>query len=597
MTLQETLANLPHQPGIYQYFDDNHRLLYVGKAKNLKKRVSSYFRMTPTLSPAPNVGPRIYKMLTETVSLEYIIVESEHDALILENSLIKQLKPKYNILLRDDKTYPYIIIDQSKPFPRFEITRRIIKGKGIKYFGPFSTSANEILQGIYDLFPLVQKKGCLEGGKACLFHQINKCLAPCEGKVSKEAYDKITQEAMAVIHDRKKLIRMLQTKMEHYSENLLFEEAAKLRDSIDKIDKANVLSHVDMAKLEDIDVFAVALGEMRAVGVRIFIREGKVASSSFAHFKSDNGFDVSELYKVLLLEYYNHELPYTPKQILTFEEFEDKEDIEALLGDRYSRKIEIKVPQKGERKKLTELAYKNGQEILRLEANKNSTQILTELKELLHLQKTPFEIEGYDNSHMMGQATVGAVIKWNETFIKKEYRHYNLEAKDEYAQMKEMLERRVESFDKNPPPDLMVIDGGEALLNLAIKIVKQKSVFVDIIAIAKEKRDAKAMRAKGKAYDLIYTKEGVLKLSPSDKRLQFLQNIRDESHRFAITFFKKQKLKADKKISLLGKKGIGEATVRKLLQYFETFDNIENATLEELEKVVGTKVAESIKNI
>jgi len=591
MNLEKKVSLIPNKPGIYQYFDENRRLLYIGKAKDLKKRVSSYFR------PNAKLGARIANMVAQISSMEYIIVDSEHDALILENSLIKQLKPKYNILLRDDKTYPYIFIDLNEDFPRFEITRKVVKGKNIKYFGPFSTSANEILKSIYDIYPLVQKKGCLNSKKACLFYEIKKCLAPCEGKISSKDYMEIVKEAIGAINNRKKLIKKLKEKMEFYSQELLFEEAVTIRDNIQKIEKANILSHVDLAKLEDFDIFSVAIDEIRAVGVRLFIRGGKVTSSSYAHFKSDNGFDKNELYKVLLLEYYQQNIPFMPKNILVYEDFEALHLIEDILASNYHLKTKILVPAIGERKKLTELCYKNGVELLRVESSKNSTEILTQLKTLFDLQKTPFDIEGYDNSHMMGQATVGAVIKWNEKFIKKGYRHYNLEAKDEYAQMRELLTRRVQSFDKNSPPDLMVIDGGETLLKLALKIVKQNGVFVDVIAIAKEKRDAKSMRAKGKANDLIYTKNGEFKLSPSDKRLQFIQNIRDESHRFAITFFKKQKLKADKEISLLTKKGVGEATVRKLLQYFETFNNIEKASLEEIEKVVGTKIAKSIKNI
>ncbi len=597
MKLQEKILNLPNEAGVYQYFDENRRLLYIGKAKNLKKRVTSYFKFKPDFEPSAKLEARIHKMITQTKVLEYIIVDSEHDALILENSLIKQLKPKYNILLRDDKTYPYIFIDLNEEFPRFEITRKVIKGKNIKYFGPFSSSANDILKSIYDIFPLVQKKGCLKSKKACLFYEIEKCLAPCEGKIDSITYKKIVTDAIDSIKNSKKLIKVLKVKMQIYSEKLLYEEALKIRDSIQKIEKSNILSSIDLAKLEDFDIFAVGIDEIRAVGVRIFIRDGKVTSSTFSHFKSDNGFDLNELYKVLLLEYYNHTLPYVPKNILIFEDFKERETIQEILQKKFNKKTLINIPKIGELKKLTNLAYKNAGEILRLQRDKNSTKILSELKELFSLDKTPYDIEGYDNSHMMGQASVGAVIKWNEKFIKRGYRHYNLEAKDEYAQMRELLLRRVESFDKNPPPDLLVIDGGETLLKLAMKIVKQSGVFVDIVAIAKEKRDAKAMRAKGKAKDIIYTKDGEFRLSTSDKRLHFIQNIRDESHRFAISFFKKQKLKADKEISLLSKSGVGEATVRKLLQYFETFDNINLATFEEIERVVGTKIARSIKNI
>jgi excinuclease ABC subunit C len=213
------------------------------------------------------------------------------------------------------------------------------------------------------------------------------------------------------------------------------------------------------------------------------------------------------------------------------------------------------------------------------------------------LENTPYVIEAFDNSHMQGTATVGAVVRWEDGFQKEAYRHYNLKAKDEYGQMKELISRRVESFDKNPPPDLMVIDGGETLLKLAKQIVKKSGVYVDIIAIAKEKRDAKAMRAKGKANDILYGEGGELKLSTNDKRLQFIQRLRDEAHRFAITFHQKQKRKTDQQIALLRTKGVGEATVKKLLQYFETFENIEKADIEELAQIVGTNIAQNIKKV
>ncbi len=595
MSLIKTITKLPKCSGVYQYFDKDKNLLYIGKAKNLKNRVTSYFKFKPDFSPAPKLGARIYKMISECKYLEYIVVDNEADALILENSLIKQLKPKYNILLRDDKTYPYIYIDLNEDFPRFEITRKIVRGKSIKYFGPFSSSATEILKSIYDIFPLVQKKGSLKNKKACLYYEIKKCLAPCEGKIDSKSYKKLIFEAMEAIKNRKILIKHLNEKMFFYSEQLLFEEAQIIRDRVLKISKSNIEVSVDLAKLEDYDIFSVAVDKTIAVGVRLFIREGKVISTSHAFMRSDNGFDINELYKTLLLEYYKNTLPYIPKQILLYKDFEQRTLLQEMIQERHKKKIYIKVPQIGNLKKLTQLSYKNATQLLKIKNDKDSTEILSEIKILFSLSKTPYDIEGFDNSHMMGQATVGAMIKWRDKFIKEEYRHYNLSAKDEYAQMKELLTRRCESFSKNPPPDLFIIDGGETLLKLAIKIVKQSGVFVDIIAIAKEKRDARVMRSKGKAKDIIYTKDGEFKLSTSDKRLQFIQNIRDESHRFAITFFKKQKLKADKEISLLRKKGVGEATVKKLLQYFETFDNIDKATLNELEKVVGMKIAKSLK--
>jgi len=595
MTLEQKIKELPAKAGIYQYFDENDKLLYIGKAKSLKTRVKNYFRFTPDFQAASNLSPRIAKMIFETVRLEYIVVDSEHDALILENSLIKQLRPKYNILLRDDKTYPYIYIDLNEAFPRFEITRKVVKGSKIKYFGPFSLGAREIYDTIYEIFPLIQKKSCLKGGKLCLFYQIKRCLGPCEGKISSSEYKKIADKAMTLLYNKNTLLTYIEEKMMDYASRELFEEASTLRDRMLKIKASQSISNIDLAKLEDYDVFSIMIGEKVSCGMRIFIREGKVVSSSHTLFKSDTGFDKNELYTRLLLEYYQEDIPLV-KNILVLEDFTERQTLQALFSKRFSTSIMITIPQRGEKKRLVDLALLNAKEILRIGDNQ-PLSILEELKSLLSLDKTPYVIEGYDNSHLQGEATVGAMIKWENTFLKKEYRHYNLTARDEYAQMKEMLERRCESFHKNPPPDLIVIDGGETLLKLAIKIVKTSGANIDIVAIAKEKKESRAMRAKGKANDIICTKEGVLKLPHSDKRLQFLQNIRDESHRFVINYHRKQKLKRDKQIALLEKKGVGNATVSKLLHYFDTFSNIEKASFEELERVVGTKIALIIQNI
>jgi len=593
-TLEEKLKNLPNQPGVYQYFDEQGRLLYVGKAKNLKNRVKSYFSFTPALSPAPKLSPRIYKMLSETKNLEYIVVDSEHDALILENSLIKQLKPKYNILLRDDKTYPYIYIDLNEDFPRFEITRRVIKKPHIKYFGPYSSGARDIYDSIYELFPLVQKRGSLKSKTKCLFYQIKKCLAPCEGLTTKDEYHTIVKEAIEHINDTQKLTKKLKTKMLSLAEELKFEEAKLLRDRIQKIENSSVITTIDLAKLESYDIFAVESEAKKACMVKLFVREGKVVSSDHHIFKSEFGFDQEETYKSILINHYKNELPFIPKEILLAYDLQEKDDIKEFILKNHNKNIKITTPKKGDKKRLIDLALKNAKEILRVQSLQKDS-ILEEIKELFDLSRTPYTIEGYDNSHMMGSAKVGSVIYWEEKFIKSNYRHYNLTSNDEYAQMQELLTRRFENLEKNPLPDLLVIDGGETLLNLALKIVKQKNIFVDIVAIAKEKRDAKAQRAKGRARDIIWTKNGELKLSTDDKRLHFIQNIRDEAHRFAISFHKKQKLKEDKALSLLKKDGIGEATIKKLVLYFGTFENIKNATFDELAKVVGKSKAKILK--
>lgn len=607
MNLQEKLQQLPNDAGVYQYFDKNGHLLYIGKAKVLKNRVKSYFKFTPKLQPADKLSPRIYKMISEVESCEWIVVPNEHDALILENSLIKQLKPKYNILLRDDKTYPYIFVDFDEDFPRLDITRRIQKSKSIKYFGPYSTGARDMLDSIYEIVPLVQKKSCVKGKKACLFHQIQKCLAPCENKISKEEYAKIVENALEYIYNKTKLILKLNEKMIQYSNDFRFEEAMTLRDRIKTIEKSQIKSGIDLATNEDIDIFAINANNKKAVIVRMFLRDGKLTSSSHDFLKIDNfdeefEFDYQEAYERAIINYYDNEIPLLPKEILIAHELEITNELEEFLHTRFNKKIKLINPKKDKKREIVNIALNNCDELLRIENSKNQTSIYEELKELFNLQTLPYLIESFDNSHMMRQATVGAMIVWNEslnTFDKKAFRHYNLESKDEYSQMKEMLIRRVESFEKNPAPDLWIIDGGETLLKLAFDIVQSVGVNLDIIAIAKEKIDAKAHRAKGKAKDIIHykTKNGEFKsfnLLTSDKRLQFVQRQRDEAHRFAITFHKKQKRAQDKQISLLQIKGIGEAKIKKLLLYFGEFEKIRKASFDELKTVLNEKDASTI---
>jgi len=597
----EIIKSLPDKPGVYQYFDKNGKLLYVGKAKSLKKRVKSYFRLNP-FRPADNLSPRIYKMISEAKLLEYIVVENENDALILENSLIKQLKPKYNILLRDDKTYPYIYVNLDENFPRLEITRKVVKGKNIKYFGPFSSGASAILKTIYEEIPLIQSRSCIKGKKACLYHQIGKCLAPCEGKVSKEEYKKLINKAIKLIHNKDKLLEILDKKMQKYAENLNYEEAAKIRDRIKSIKEAELYSNVDLVKLKDIDIFVVEVFNKKAIVIRIFVREGKVVASSHNIIKSQEIPEKEEIYTQAILEFYSTETPFTSSEILVGDDFEEREWLEEFLSNKFNKKIKITLPKK-QNKSLIDLAKINALEIIK---NQKEDTLLEEIKILFNLENIPYKIEVFDTSHMQGEATVGSMVVWeNEKFKKEDYRHYHLEGKDEYSQMKELLTRRAKSFDKLSPPELWLIDGGKAQLNLAKEIIDSTAANVDVLAISKEKIDAKAHRAKGKAKDKIYFINEKCKmkseklidkieLSESDKRLQFLQKLRDEAHRFAIEFHRKTKRKKDLELDLLKVKGIGKAKMTKLLNYFGSFDNIKKASFEELKSLLNEKDAKNI---
>jgi len=592
--LIEKIKNLPNKPGVYQYFDENGKLLYIGKAKNLKKRVKSYFRFNP-FRASDNLSPRIYKMISEVKDLNYIVVESENDALILENSLIKQLKPKYNILLRDDKTYPYIYIDYSEDFPMPQITRKVIKNKNVKYFGPFSSGANALLKTIYEEIPLVQSKSCLKGKKACIYYEIKRCLAPCIGNITKEEYKKYLQKAINLIQNKEKILEILNKKMQKYANNLQFEEAAEIRDRIKSIQSAEIYSNVDLAKLEDLDIFVVEIFEKKAVVVRIFVRNGKVIASSNSIIKSQTIIDKNEIYLRSILEFYSNETPFTSNKILVGEDFEEKEWLEQFLSQKFNKKISILLPTTKEKQNLIKLAKINALEVIK---NQKENSIIYEIKTLFNLKNIPYKIEVFDTSHIKGEASIGAMIVWEDGFKKSEYRHYHLESKDEYSQIKELLTKRASSFEKSPPPDLWLIDGGIAQLKLAKEIIDSTGIDIDVLAISKEKVDAKTKRSKGKAKDKIYYFDkdiNKINLSENDKRLQFLQYLRDEAHRFAIEFHRKTKRKKDMQIELLNIKGIGKAKVQKLLNFFGSFENIKNASFEELKEVLNEKDAKNIK--
>ena len=585
------IRSLPNLPGVYQYFNKFGKLLYIGKAKNLKNRVKSYFRFTPSLHPNPNLSPRIFKMINEATNLRYIVVENENDALILENSLIKQLKPKYNILLRDDKTYPYIYIDLDEKFPRLEITRKVIKGN-IKYFGPFSNGARELLDTIYENIPLVQSKSCLKGKKACMFYQLNKCLAPCEGKITPYEYSKLIDKAIELILDKNKIISLLEKKMNKFAQNLQFEEAKIYRDRIKAIKLAKLFSNVDLAKVEDLDIFYSETFDKKAIIFRLFIRDGKVISSDNSIINLQNNDDLNEIYKRVILDFYSTQTPLTSNKILVAHSFEDKELLSITLSKKFNKKISIITPTTKERKKLIDICKLNTKEILK---NQPNTDIYIEIQKYFNLSNIPYSIEVFDTSHLQGQANVGSKIVWNNGFKKSEYRHYNLKSKDEYAQMRELLTKRAESFDKLSPPDLWLIDGGLAQIKIAKEIIESIGIEIDILGIAKEKINAKAHRAKGGANDKIYSFDETYKLDKNNKLLQFLQKLRDEAHRFAITFHRNQKRKQDKQIELLKVKGIGEAKLKKLLNYFGTFDKIKTATFEELSAIIDKKTAQNLK--
>ncbi|WP_107709966.1 excinuclease ABC subunit UvrC [Campylobacter concisus] len=595
--LIDEIRTLPNEPGVYQYFDAQNRLLYVGKAKILKNRVKSYFKFTPSLAPAEKLSPRISKMISEAVHLEYIVTPSEADALILENSFIKQLKPKYNILLRDDKTYPYIFINLNDDFPRFEITRKVIKGSNIRYFGPYFSGASELLEALYLNFNLVQKKSCIKGKKACLFYQLKRCYAPCEGKISKENYAKIVNEAIAALQNPNLLITRLEELMLNYAKAEDYEQAAATRDKIQTLKNMQTKVEVDLAKLEDFEAYSVACVHDMICAVRFSVQNGKITGvkTDITQAKNAQKDEINEAYKQAILKSFIAGQPIISTKIYVHESFEDSELVEEILNERFGRKFSITCPKIGDKRKICEIATKNAEVSIEKYLKTHDNVLLNEIKEYFNLAHTPYVVEAYDNSHLFGEASVGAMVRYEHgEWAKQNYRHMHLSSKNDYDQMKESLTARALRFDKLSPPDLWVIDGGEVLLNLACEILASSGANVDVIAISKEKIDAKAHRAKGEAKDKIYTKGGSFSLSTSDKKLQFFQKMRDESHRFVISFHRKTRQKNDMQRSILKQAGVSEGSIAKLISFYGSFDKISEANLDEVAKITNKSVAEKL---
>lgn len=595
--LIDEIRTLPNESGVYQYFDAQNRLLYVGKAKILKNRVKSYFKFTPSLAPAEKLSPRISKMISEAVHLEYIVTPSEADALILENSFIKQLKPKYNILLRDDKTYPYIFINLNDDFPRFEITRKVVKGSNIRYFGPYFSGASELLEALYLNFNLVQKKSCIKGKKACLFYQLKRCYGPCEGKISKENYAKIVNEAIAALQNPNLLITRLEELMLNYAKAEDYEQAAATRDKIQTLKNMQTKVEVDLAKLEDFEAYSVACVHDMICAVRFSVQSGKITGvkTDITQAKNAQKDEINEAYKQAILKSFIAGQPIISTKIYVHESFEDSELVEEILNERFGRKFSITCPKIGDKRKICEIATKNAEVSIEKYLKTHDNVLLNEIKEYFDLAHTPYVVEAYDNSHLFGEASVGAMVRYEHgEWAKQNYRHMHLSSKNDYDQMKESLTARALRFDKLSPPDLWVIDGGEVLLNLACEILASSGANVDVIAISKEKIDAKAHRAKGEAKDKIYTKNGSFSLSTSDKKLQFFQKMRDESHRFVISFHRKTRQKNDMQRSILKQAGVSEGSIAKLISFYGSFDKINEANLDEVAKITNKSVAEKL---
>lgn len=569
--------NLPKKPGVYIMRDANDEIIYIGKAKNLINRVRSYFREKLD-------RPKTQILMSHFDSLEYIVTNSEKEALILEATLIKKHRPRYNVQLKDDKRYPYVKITNEK-YPRLIITRNITKN-GI-YYGPFTdvTSVKKTVKFLKSLFKI---RTCRNMDGPCLNSQIDLCYAPCSGEISKEEYDEIINKIDLFFQGKYSVIvKNLKKEMAEAAENEQFEKAAVLRDQITSIEEIMEKQFVDLVDDDlDQDVIAIAPNDNEVVVIIMPIRNGKIVGRDDFLMSGSQYESNSEILFAFIQQYYGFNR-HIPKQILLNEPIDDTELLEEWLSDLRGNKVYIKVPMKGVKLRFVNMAQKNAEIIKhQKKAMENS---LIELKKYLKLDKLPRIIEGYDISNISGKFAVGSKVSFKDAKPnKKKYKRFKIETPgpNDFAMMKELLTRRLKMIDTDEEPDLIVIDGGKGQLGMACEVLDELNLaHIPIIGLAKE-------------FEEIYipnSKRPII-IPKNNKALHLLQQVRDESHRFAITYHRKLRSDNISESSLDDIPGIGKKRKINILKEFGTMDKVKNASVEELAKIKGMneKVATNV---
>jgi excinuclease ABC subunit C len=571
--------NLPSKPGVYIMRDSSDTIIYVGKAKNLIKRVKSYFREKLD-------RPKTQILMSHFDSLEYIVTNSEKEALILEATLIKKHRPRYNVQLKDDKRYPYVKITDEE-FPRLVITRNVTKN-GI-FYGPF-TDAGSVKQTVKFLKSLFKIRTCRNMNGPCLNSQIDLCNAPCDGGISKEEYGEIINKIDLFFQGKYSVIvRNLKKEMMEAADNEEFEKAAVIRDQIASIEEIMEKQFVDLVDDDlDQDVIAIASGENEVVVIIMPIRNGKIVGRDDFLMSASQYDSSSEIMFAFIQQYYGYNR-HIPKQILLDEDIDDKGLLEDWLSDLRGNKVSIKVPQKGVKLRLVKMAKKNA-EIIRHQKKKMESALI-ELKKYLKLEKMPRVIEGYDISNISGKFAVGSKVSFKDGKPdKKKYKHFKMETPgpNDFAMMEELLTRRLKMVDRDPEPDLIVIDGGKGQLGMACGVLEKLDMtHIPVIGLAKE-------------FEEVFTpnsKRPII-IPKNNKALYLLQQVRDESHRFAITYHRKLRSKNISASSLDDIAGVGKKRKVALLKEFGTIENIKKASVDQLAKTDGMnqKTAENVYN-
>ena len=571
--------NLPNKPGVYIMRDASDTIIYIGKAKNLIKRVKSYFREKLD-------RPKTQILMSHFDSLEYIVTNSEKEALILEATLIKKYRPRYNVQLKDDKRYPYVKITDEK-FPRLLITRNVTKN-GI-YYGPF-TDVGSVKQTVKFLKSLFKIRTCRNMNGPCLNSQIDLCYAPCNDGITEKEYSEIINKIDLFFQGKySTIVKNLKKEMMEAAENEEYEKAAVIRDQIASIEEIMEKQFVDLVDDDlDQDVIAISQGDDEVVVIIMPIRNGKIVGRDDFLMSASQYDSPSEIMFAFIQQYYGYNR-HVPKQILLDEDIGEKQLLEEWLSDLRGNKVSIKVPQKGVKLRLVKMARKNA-DIIKHQKKKMESALI-ELKKYLKLERIPHVIEGYDISNISGKFAVGSKVSFKDGKPnKKMYKHFKMETPgpNDFAMMEELLTRRLKMVDRDPEPDLIVIDGGKGQLGMACGVLEKLNLtHIPIIGLAKEFEEI-----------FIPNSSRPIIIPKNNQALHLLQQVRDESHRFAITYHRKLRSKNISASSLDDIAGIGKKRKINLLKEFETIDNIKNASIEELAKIEGMnqKTAENVYN-
>ena len=574
--------NLPLKPGVYIMKDVNDNVIYVGKSKSLKKRVKSYFKDKKD-------RPKTYVLMQHFNSLEYIVTNSEKEALILEANLIKKYMPKYNIRLKDDKKYPYVKIT-NEDFPRLILTRNISKNG--TYYGPF-TDVKSVRSTVKFLKQLFKIRTCKHMDGPCLNYQIDLCYAPCDGRISKEEYHEIIEKIDLFFQGRyNDILKNLKNEMKEASQKMEFEKAAVLRDQIKSIEEVMVKQFVDELD-DDLDQDIIASSENKdtTIIVVLSIRKGKIISKDDYLMDNTKNQDISEVLYSFIQQYYGINR-HIPKELIIEDNIKDKELIIEWLSDLRGNKVKITNPQKGRKLRLIRMARGNAEIIKKQKEKVNNS--LIELQNYLKLKNVPHVIEGYDVSNISGTLQVGSKVSFFDGKPnKKQYRRFKLETPgpNDYGMMRELLTRRFESLvgeEDYKKPDLVLIDGGKGQLHIAVEVLNELGLYdIPVIGLAKEFEEVFVPQS-NKPIIIPHNKES----------LHILQRVRDEAHRFGVTYHRKLRSRKLTESELDHIQGIGEKRKLSLLRDFGDIEGISKASVDELSDIEGMnkKVAENVYN-